>query len=155
MLEVTLQLPEEFRRWVADFLHALILAMEGVTTPSMEINCDDPDLAAAWTDGLSNDLKMDMEELASFVRDPNFGEGPQLLTDSSAEGILRASAAFRSKLQDKFLKKFGEDALTEHSTTKPEMTLLEKQAYLCYIFLGIVQGTLLQVMDPSLGEFFD
>jgi len=155
MLEVTLQLPEEFRHWVADFLQALILAMQDATLPSIEINSDDVDLAAAWADGLSGDLKMDMDELSTFLKDPNFGEGPQLLTEHAAEGILRASAAFRLKLQDKFLKKFGEDNLIEDSINKAEMTILEKQAYLCYIFLGIIQGTLLQVMDPSLGEFFD
>lgn len=155
MLEVTLQLPEEFRHWVADFLQALILAMQDATLPSIEINSDDADLEAAWADGLSGDLKMDMDELSTFLKDPNFGEGPQLLTENAAESILRASAAFRLKLQDKFLKKFGEENVIEGSISKTEMTILEKQAYLCYIFLGIIQGTLLQVMDPSLGEFFD
>jgi hypothetical protein len=155
MLEVTLQLPEEFRHWIEEFLQALIASL-GDAHAAFDMDFDDPDMASAWKEGLSDDLTADTDELLQFVGEESFGHGAQFLSTGSAESILRACSALRLKIKDAYLKSFLKDKDSEEiKISKNEMTLIERQSYLCYLFLAILQGTLIQVMDPSLGEFFN
>jgi hypothetical protein len=110
----------------------------------------DADLQAAWIDDLISEQNEEVRTLLALFDDEFFSEGVVAFDENNAEVIVRACAAVRLRLRDKYLKPIGDETL--ESGDVDLMTLDEplRKAFMCYLFLATIQELIIQHLDESI-----
>lgn len=150
MLEISIELPLHFKKWIVEYIQALILSLENQLAITIDAIDNDHELAFAWADSLSSDINFDNQSLLNFISNPVFGQSPITITVVEAEHILRASAALRLKIQQNLLKNVTDQAIEEGEVNIEELNEKEMHAYQCYVFLAALQIAILEAIDPNL-----
>jgi len=113
---------------------------------------EDPDLAAAWREGLLEALREDCAHLLSIIENHDFGQGVIAIDDQQADATLRACSAIRLKIQQTFLQDIPSEALEtgeiDFYALKPDT----QKVFACYVFLASWQEMLLAEMYPHIAE---
>lgn len=110
------------------------------------------DFRDAWVGELLSGQADDVHTLLALFGDEFFSEGVVAFDEDNAEIILRACAAVRLRLREKYLKPVGDEAL---ETGDVDMMTLEeplRKAFMCYLFLATVQELIIQHLDSSILE---
>jgi hypothetical protein len=110
----------------------------------------DSDFHTAWVDELLSTQNEEVRTLLALFDDDFFSEGVVAFDENNAEIIVRACAAVRLKLREKYLKPMGDEAL--ESGDVELMTLDEplRKAFMCYLFLATIQELIIQHLDESI-----
>ena len=110
----------------------------------------DTDFHDAWSDELLSTQNEEVRTLLALFDDEFFREGVVAFDENNAEVIVRACAAVRLKLREKYLKPMGDEAL--ESGDVDLMTLEEplRKAFMCYLFLATIQELIIQHLDESI-----
>ncbi len=110
----------------------------------------DDDFQAAWLDELLSTQNEEVRTLLSLFDDEFFSDGVVAFDENNAEIIVRACAAVRLRLREKYLKPLGDEAL--ESGDLDLMTLDEplRRAFMCYLFLATIQELIIQHLDDSI-----
>ncbi len=110
----------------------------------------DEDFQAAWVDELLSTQNEEVRTLLSLFDDEFFSDGVVAFDENNAEIIVRACAAVRLRLREKYLKPLGDEAL--ESGDLDLMTLDEplRRAFMCYLFLATIQELIIQHLDDSI-----
>jgi hypothetical protein len=107
----------------------------------------DPEFQEAWREELIEVQGGDSSSfMALFDRD-FFETGTIVVTESNANGVLRATAAIRHKLRADFLHEVPNELLEKGDAPFDEMTLHQQQGYACYLFLATIQEIVIQHLD--------
>jgi hypothetical protein len=116
----------------------------------LELKDLDPEFKEAWTDELLSTQNEEVRTLLALFDDDFFGDGVVAFDENNAEIIVRACAAVRLRLREKFLKPLGDEAL--ESGDLDLMTLDEplRKAFMCYLFLATIQELIIQHLDESI-----
>jgi hypothetical protein len=116
----------------------------------LELKDLDPEFREAWTDELLNTQNEEVRTLLALFDDDFFGDGVVAFDENNAEIIVRACAAVRLRLREKFLKPLGDETL--ESGDLDLMTLDEplRKAFMCYLFLATIQELIIQHLDESI-----
>ena len=112
----------------------------------------DDDFRDAWVGELLSAQADDVHTLLALFDDEFFTEGVVAFDEDNAEVILRACAAVRLRLRERYLKPVGDEAL---ETGDVDMMSLEeplRKAFMCYLFLATVQELIIQHLDSSILE---
>ncbi len=110
----------------------------------------DPDFRDAWMGELVGAQSADVQRLLALFDDEFFRDGVVALDEENAEAIVRACAAVRLRLRERFLKPLGDESL---ETGDVDMTALDeplRKAFMCYLFLATVQELIIQHLDSSI-----
>ena len=112
----------------------------------------DEEFRAAWADELLSGQTDDVQTLLALFDGEFFTEGVVAFDEDNAEVILRACAAVRLRLRERYLKPMGDEAL--ESGEVDLLTLEEplRKAFMCYLFLATVQELIIQHLDSSILE---
>lgn len=110
----------------------------------------DPDFRGAWIDELLLAQNAEITTLLGLFDDDFFSEGVVAFDEVNAEPIVRACAAVRLHLRERYLKPLGDDTL--ESGDIDLMTLDEplRKAFMCYLFLATIQELIIQHLDESI-----
>ena len=110
----------------------------------------DDEFQAAWRDELLSTQNEEVRTLLSLFDDEFFSDGVVAFDENNAEIIVRACAAVRLRLREKYLKPLGDEAL--ESGDLDLMTLDEplRRAFMCYLFLATIQELIIQHLDDSI-----
>lgn len=110
----------------------------------------DEEFQAAWRDELLSTQNEEVRTLLSLFDDEFFSDGVVAFDENNAEIIVRACAAVRLRLREKYLKPLGDEAL--ESGDLDLMTLDEplRRAFMCYLFLATIQELIIQHLDDSI-----
>jgi hypothetical protein len=116
----------------------------------LEINDLDEDFHAAWLEELLFAQNEEVKTLLGLFDDEFFSEGVVAFDEGNAEVIVRACAAVRLRLREKYLKPLGDETL--ESGDVDLMTLDEplRKAFMCYLFLATIQELIIQHLDESI-----
>jgi len=116
----------------------------------LELKDLDPEFREAWTDELLSTQNEEVSTLLALFDDDFFGDGVVAFDENNAEIIVRACAAVRLRLREKYLKPLGDEAL--ESGDLDLMTLDEplRKAFMCYLFLATIQELIIQHLDESI-----
>ena len=116
----------------------------------LELKDLDTDFHAAWVDELLITQNEEVRMLLALFDDDFFSEGVVAFDENNAEVIVRACAAVRLRLREKYLKPMGDEAL--ESGDVDLMTLEEglRKAFMCYLFLATIQELIIQHLDESI-----
>jgi hypothetical protein len=112
----------------------------------------DPEFADAWTGELLSAQNDDVHALLGLFNDEFFSEGVVAFDEGNAESIVRACAAVRLRLRERYLKPLGDESL---ETGDVDLTTLDeplRKAFMCYLFLATVQELIIRHLDSSILE---
>jgi len=112
----------------------------------------DEDLRVAWVDDLLAAQKSEVQALLALFNDEFFSEGVVAFDGENAETIVRACAAVRLRLRERYLTQMDDEML--ESGEVDLMTLDEplRKAFMCYLFLATIQALIIQHLDESILE---
>jgi hypothetical protein len=110
----------------------------------------DAEFHDAWTSEL---LKMQNEEVRALLAlfdDEFFTEGVVAFDEDNAEVIVRACAALRLQLRERYLKPFGDEALEGGNVDVMSLEESLRKAFMCYLFLATIQELIIQHLDEGI-----
>lgn len=110
----------------------------------------DDDLREAWADDLLASQADEVQALLGLFNDEFFSEGVVAFDEENAETIVRACAAVRLRLRERYLKLLDDETL--ETGDRDLMTLDEplRKAFMCYLFLATIQELIIQHLDESI-----
>lgn len=112
----------------------------------------DAEFHDSWVGELLSAQNDDVHTLLALFDDEFFREGVVAFDEENAECIVRASAAVRLRLRERYLKPLGDETLESGDV---DLTTLEeplRKAFMCYLFLATVQELIIQHLDSSILE---
>lgn len=112
----------------------------------------DPEFRDAWTADLVASQSSDVRMLLGLFDENFFAEGVIGLDETNAEQVLRACAAVRLRLREKYLKGLGDDTLESSEIELEELEEPVRKAFLCYLFLATLQELIIQHLDATILE---
>jgi hypothetical protein len=116
----------------------------------LKVNDVDADFRAAWEDELLRGQRVEVEALLALFNEEFFREGVVGFDEDNAEVILRACAAVRLQLRERFLKSLGDDVLEGGDVDPMALDDRLRKAFMCYLFLATIQELIIQHLDESI-----
>jgi hypothetical protein len=110
----------------------------------------DADFRDAWVGELLSSQNDDVHTLLALFDEDFFSEGVVAFDESNAEAIVRACAAIRLRLRDKFLKPLGDETLESGDVDLEQLAEPLRKVFMCYLFLATVQELIIQHLDESI-----
>ena len=110
----------------------------------------DEEFRAAWADELLSGQTDDVQTLLALFDGEFFTEGVVAFDEDNAEVILRACAAVRLRLRERYLKPMGDEALESGEVDLQTLEEALRKAFMCYLFLATVQELIIQHLDTSI-----
>ena len=112
----------------------------------------DADFREAWLGDLLTAQNDDVKTLLALFDDEFFSDGVVAFDEANAEAIVRASAAIRLRLRERYLKGLGDDTLEGGDVELEQLEESVRKAFMCYLFLATVQELIIQHLDSSILE---
>lgn len=110
----------------------------------------DPEFGAAWADELVTAQNGDVQALLAMFNDDFFKEGVVAFDEDNAEQIVRATAAIRLRLRERYLKSLGDETLESGNVDLEHLDDELRKAFMCYLFLATIQELIIQHLDSSI-----
>ena len=110
----------------------------------------DPELRDAWVGELLSAQNDDVATLLGLFDDEFFTEGVVAFDEENAEAVVRACAAVRLRLRERFLKPLGDETLESGDVDVASLDDPLRKAFMCYLFLATVQELIIQHLDASI-----
>ncbi|MES2692054.1 MAG: hypothetical protein V4773_01185 [Verrucomicrobiota bacterium] len=110
----------------------------------------DADFQEAWTNELLASQAEEVKTLLALFNEEFFTEGVVAFDEANAETIVRACAAVRLRLRDKYLKQLGDETLESGDLDLNALEEPYRKAFMCYLFLATVQELIIQHLDESI-----
>jgi hypothetical protein len=110
----------------------------------------DPDFSAAWSDELLLTQNTDVDALLALFDEEFFKEGVVAFDEENAEVIVRACAAVRLRLREKYLQPMGDEALETGDVDVMALAEPLRRAFMCYLFLATIQELIIQHLDEGI-----
>ena len=108
------------------------------------------DLREGWRDELLTAQNDAIAVLLSLF-DESFDESGIVGFDvENAEPVLRACAAVRLRLRERFLKTLDEEVLESGDLEIDSLAEPARKAFMCYLFLATIQELIIQHLDTSI-----
>jgi hypothetical protein len=147
-IEVKLALPVvapllDVIRELADGLRTDLAAPLGLT------DLDD-DLREAWVGDLLGSQVAEVQALLGLFNDEFFSEGVVAFDEDNAETIVRACAAVRLRLRDRYLTRLDDELLESGDVDITSLDEPLRKAFMCYLFLATIQELIIQHLDESI-----
>ncbi|MSU66058.1 MAG: hypothetical protein EXS38_08180 [Opitutus sp.] len=110
----------------------------------------DEEYRASWVDELLATQNEEVRVLLALFDGEFFSDGVVAFDEDNAEVILRACAAVRLRLRERYLQGLGDEALETADVNLPELEEPLRKAFMCYLFLATVQELIIQHLDESI-----
>ena len=149
-LEVQLSLPV-----VAPLLDVIKELADGLkqnlAAPQM-VSDIDAEFREVWMGDLLLAQTSDVQTLLALFNEEFFSDGVVAFDEANAEAIVRATAAVRLRLRERYLKGLGDDTLEGGDVELDDLEEPVRKAFMCYLFLATVQELIIQHLDSSIIE---
>jgi hypothetical protein len=149
-IEVKLSLPVVAP--LLDVIKSAVDDLRGSLAASSSRHDIDEDLREAWVDELLVSQGGDCRTLLGLFDRDFFSTGVISFDETNAEPIVRACAAVRLRLREKYLKKLEDESLESGHIELETLPEPERKAFMCYLFLATIQELIIQHLDSSIIE---
>jgi len=112
----------------------------------------DPEFQKEWAADLHSGQNVDVQVLLSLFDENFFSESVIGLDASNAEPVIRACAAVRLRLRERFLKVLDDDVLESSDVELEKLDEPVRKAFMCYLFLATLQELIIQHLDSTIIE---
>lgn len=110
----------------------------------------DPDFKSSWEEELLLAQNAEIATLLALFNDEFFSEGVVAFDEANAEPIVRACAAVRLHLRERYLEPLGDDTLESGDVDLSTLPEALRKAFMCYLFLATIQELIIQHLDESI-----
>lgn len=110
----------------------------------------DDDLHDAWMDDLLKAQHEEVQALLALFNEEFFSEGVVAFDEANAEVIVRASAAVRLRLRERYLAHLDDELLESGEVEVAQLDEALRKAFMCYLFLATIQELIIQHLDESI-----
>ena len=110
----------------------------------------DDDLREAWVGDLLASQTSEVQALLALFNDEFFSEGVVAFDEETAETIVRAGAAVRLRLRERYLKRLDDETLETGDLDLLSLDEPLRKAFMCYLFLATIQELIIQHLDESI-----
>ena len=110
----------------------------------------DQDLREAWVSDLLSAQTEEVQALLALFNDEFFSEGVVAFDEENAETIVRACAAVRLRLRERYLKRLDDETLETGDLDLMSLDEPIRKAFMCYLFLATIQELIIQHLDESI-----
>lgn len=112
----------------------------------------DPEFREDWTAELQSGQSADVDVLLSLFDEKFFTDSMIALDGSNAEPVIRACAAVRLRLREKYLKALDDEILESSDVELEQLDEPVRKAFMCYLFLATLQELIIQHLDSTIIE---
>ncbi len=109
----------------------------------------DLELRDTWRAELVAGQNGDVATLLALFDSDFFANGVVNFDEENADSILRACAAVRLRLRDRFLDDIPDDLLESSDVELDELEEGPRKAFMCYLFLATVQELIIEHLSPE------
>jgi hypothetical protein len=149
-IEVKLSLPVVAP--LLDVIKSTVDDLSGSLAASSSGRDIDEDLREVWIDALLMSQAGDCRTLLGLFDRDFFSTGVIAFDGTNAEPIVRACAAVRLRLREKYLKRLEDESLESGNIELEMLPEPERKAFMCYLFLATIQELIIQHLDSSILE---
>jgi hypothetical protein len=149
-IEVKLSLPVVAP--LLDVIKSTVDDLRGSLAASSSGRDIDEDLREVWVDALLVSQAGDCRTLLGLFDREFFSTGVISFDETNAEPIVRACAAVRLRLREKYLKRLEDEPLESGNIELETLPEPERKAFMCYLFLATIQELIIQHLDSSIIE---
>lgn len=110
------------------------------------------ELRDTWRDELLLSQNEEVKQLLALFDTEFFSSGVVAFDSSNAEPIVRACAAVRLRLRERFLLDLKEEVLESGEIELEALEEPSRRAFMCYLFLATIQELIIQHLDSSILE---
>lgn len=147
-IEVKLALPVVAP--LLDVIRELADGLRQELAAPMAVTDIDADLREAWVGDLLDAQGAEVRALLALFNDEFFSEGVVAFDEENAEIIVRASAAVRLRLREKYLTRLDDEMLESGDVDAAKLDEPLRKAFMCYLFLATIQELIIQHLDESI-----
>lgn len=104
----------------------------------------------AWVGELIGGQNREVGALLALFNEDFFREGVVAFDEDNAEIIVRASAAVRLQLRERYLRPLGDELLEGGDVDVTTLDEPVRKAFMCYLFLATIQELIIQHLDESI-----
>jgi hypothetical protein len=112
----------------------------------------DPEFTRDWTAELQAGQSADVQVLMSLFDEKFFSDSVIALDASNAEPVVRACAAVRLRLREKYLRSLDDEILESSDIELEQLEEPVRKAFMCYLFLATLQELIIQHLDSTIIE---
>ena len=105
-----------------------------------------------WTAELQSCQSADVGVLMALFDENFFTDSVIGLDASNAEPVVRACAAVRLRLREKYLKALDDEILESSDVELEQLDEPVRKAFMCYLFLATLQELIIQHLDSTIIE---
>jgi hypothetical protein len=149
-IEVKLSLPVVAP--LLDVIKSTVDDLRGSLAASSAGHDIDEDLREVWVDALLMSQAGDCRTMLGLFDRDFFSTGVISFDETNAEPIVRACAAIRLRLREKYLKRLEDESLESGNIELETLPEPERKAFMCYLFLATIQELIIQHLDSSIIE---
>jgi len=152
MITIEFQSEDGFAENMRAILHNALDEIGGGGFAPTGLVPEDADLRAFWIQELRESIGEDMRCLGRVLNHPDFDKGRIRISESQAEGLLRAAASLRLAIRRVSLADIPDSDL-ENARVRPE-ELGESicLAYITYLFLAGFQEVIIRALDSHIQD---
>ncbi len=110
----------------------------------------DPEFHTAWVNELIDHQNTDVSRLLALFDGNFFSEGVIAFDEENAEVIVRACAAVRLHLREKYLKSLPDETLEGGEVELLTLDESLRKAFMCYLFLATLQELIIQHLQEAM-----
>ena len=149
-IEVRLSLPVVAP--LLDVIKSASQSLENNLAAPLAMKDLDPEFHQDWTTELRLGQSADMDVLLSLFDENFFTDSVIGLDASNAEPVIRACAAVRLRLREKYLKALDDEILESSDVELEQLDEPVRKAFMCYLFLATLQELIIQHLDSTIIE---
>jgi hypothetical protein len=105
-----------------------------------------------WTAELQTGQSADVNVLLALFDENFFTDSVIGLDETNAEPVIRACAAVRLRLREKYLKVLDDEILESSDVKLEQLDEPVRKAFMCYLFLATLQELIIQHLDSTIIE---
>ena len=132
-----------------DVIKAVEISLEDDLAAALQIEQVDVDLREAWSSELVAEQNGGVAQLLALFDSDFFASGTVAFDEENADSILKACAAVRLRLRDRFLGEISDDMLEHGNVEMEELSDDDRKPFMCYLFLATVQELIIEHLESS------
>lgn len=132
-----------------DVIKAVEKSLDDELAADLPLEQVDVDLRDDWRAELVAEQNGDVARLLALFDSDFFASGTVAFDEENADSILKACAAVRLRLRDRFLDQISDEMLERGDVELEELSDGDRRAFMCYLFLATVQELIIEHLESS------
>lgn len=133
-----------------DIIKSVVDSLGDDLAAALPIEEVDASLRETWRGELVAAQNGDLHTFLAMFDSDFFASGVIIFDEANADAMLRACAAVRLRLRQRFLAEISDDVLECGDVSVDLLDVKDRRAFMCYLFLATVQELIIEHLAPEM-----